>query len=58
MLQQDPFLRAELVYLSYYSLDAYLPDGSQTLADALMDRGVFTAKAYSKAQNLVPCYRL
>ena len=58
MLQQDPFLRAELVYLSYYSLDAYLPDGSQTLADALMDRGVFTAKAYSKAQNLVPGYRL
>lgn len=58
MLQRDPFLRAELVYLSYYSLDAYLPDGSQTLADTLIDEGVFTARAYSLAQRAVPGYRL
>ena len=42
MLQSAAFLRAQLVYISYYALEADLPDGSQSLADRLMDLGVFT----------------
>lgn len=58
MLQTDPFLRAELVYISYYALDAWMPDGSQTLADVLMDKGVFDYDARSDAEDLVTGWRL
>lgn len=42
MLQRDPFLRAELVYISYYALDVPVSGTGLTLAQRLMDRGVFT----------------
>lgn len=42
MLQRDPFLRAELVYISYYALDVQVSGTDQTLAQRLMDKGVFT----------------
>lgn len=58
MLQTDPFLRAELVYISYYALDAVMPDGSQTLSDVLMDKGVFDRNARREANNLVAGWRL
>ena len=42
MLQRDPFLRAELVYISYYALEVPVSGMGQTLAQRLMDKGVFT----------------
>ena len=42
MLQRDPFLRAELVYISYYALEVQISGTGQTLAQRLMDKGVFT----------------
>lgn len=58
MLQRDRFLRAELVYISYYALEAPLPYGSRTLADQLMDAGVFTAGEWASARGLVTSWRL
>lgn len=58
MLQRDRFLRAELVYISYYALDALLPNSSRTLADQLMDAGVFTAGEWESARGLVTSWRL
>ncbi|MGM9618698.1 MAG: S-layer homology domain-containing protein [Oscillospiraceae bacterium] len=57
-LEQDSFLRADLVYLSYYALQARLPSSSATLADQLMARGVFTAAAYRSALTAVSSNRL
>lgn len=42
MLQRDPFLRAELVYISYYALEVPVSGTGQTLAQRLMSKGVFT----------------
>lgn len=42
MLQRDPFLRAELVYISYYALEVPVSGAGRTLAQRLMDKGVFT----------------
>jgi len=58
MLQQDKFLRAELVYISYYALEAVLPDGSGTLGDLLCEKGVFTSRAYREAEDMVTSWRL
>lgn len=48
----DPFLRAHLVYISYYALQAELPEGL-TLSEDLQDKGVFTAKEWKSAVKLV-----
>ena len=53
MLQSAAFLRAQLVYISYYALEADLPDGSQSLADRLMDLGVFTRDEWRGSWKLV-----
>lgn len=58
MLQLDPFLRAELVYISYYALDAWMPDGRETLGDSLQDKGVFTSREREAARSLVTGWRL
>lgn len=58
MLMRDKFLRAELVYISYYALDARLPGGAQTLGDRLQEKGVFTAREWRDAQELVTGWRL
>jgi len=42
MLQRDPFLRAELVYISYYALEAQVAGTGRTLGEVLMDKGVYT----------------
>jgi hypothetical protein len=42
-LASGTFLRAHLVYLSYYALDAAVSGSGSTLREVLMDRGVFTA---------------
>lgn len=57
-LQTETFLRAQLVYISYYALHSVLPDGSSTLADTLMDLGVFQAGDWRQAQRLVQTERL
>lgn len=58
MLQTAPFLRAELVYISYYALSTTLPDGERTLGDLLQEKGVFTAQEWKAAQKLVGGNRL
>ena len=57
MLQRDAFLRAELVYISYYALEAVTPQGG-TLADMLMEKGVFTSAELSEARGKVTSWRL
>lgn len=57
-LETGTFLRADLVYLSYYALQASLPDGMTTLADQLMQRGVFSSSDYYSAQQLVTTVRI
>ncbi len=58
MLQRDSFLRAELVYISYYALDAWLADGSGTLGTSLEDKGVFTAREWDTAHAAITGGRL
>lgn len=58
MLQSSPFLRADLVYVSYYALDAYMADSEDTLKDVLLDRGVFTRSDARKAADLVTSNRV
>ncbi len=50
MLQRDRFLRTELVYISYYALEAMTPSGTETLADVLESKGVFTRSEYAAAR--------
>lgn len=57
-LQKETFLRAQLVYISYYALDAQLPEDDWTLADDLMDLGVFTVQEWRQARKLVTTSRL
>lgn len=58
MLQRDRFLRAELVYISYYALSAPLPNSGRTLGEQLMDAGVFTSWEWEAARSGVPGGRL
>lgn len=58
MLQADKFLRAELVYISYYALDAALPGESRTLGDLLCEKGVFTGWEWGTAAAMVSGWRL
>ena len=57
-LQRETFLRAQLVYISYYALEAELPSGEETLADRLMDLDVFTRSEWRSARELVSTERL
>ena len=50
------FTRAELVYISYYALQAELPNGD-TLAERLQEQAVFTAKEWKDAKKLVTTER-
>ncbi len=58
MLLHDKFLRAELVYSSYYALQGDLADGGGTLADSLIGKGVFTVAERNDAAELVNGGRL
>ncbi len=58
MLRRDKFLRAELVYVSYYALEAWLADGSQTLGELLQEKDVFTSREWESARAMVPGRRL
>lgn len=58
MLQSGTFLRAHLVYVSYYALDASLSGSAQTLRSKLLAAGVFTQSDANKAAALVSSARL
>lgn len=47
----DDFLRADVVLVSYAALDAYLKGSHQTLAQKLIDAGVFSQDSFDR------CYR-
>lgn len=53
-LQSGTFLRADLVYVSYYALDATMAGTGITLRDTLMNKGTFTSAQVSEAAALVP----
>ncbi len=53
-----PFHRAQVVYLSYRSLEATLSDGSTSLSDQLIRSGVFTSAQLTRARDLVSDVRL
>lgn len=52
-LRNEPFLRADLAYVSYYALDAWVAGTGITLRDTLMNRGIFTAAQANAASALV-----
>lgn len=52
MLEKDPFLRAELVYISYYALEARMSGTDQTLEKMLIDKGVFTQQERDAAPKV------
>ncbi len=56
-LRSAPFLRADVVYLSYYALSASVNDGGE-LSRRLIDAGVFTEEAYRAAQGTVTSARI
>lgn len=53
MLQRDPFLRAELVYISYYALEAQVSGTGRTLGEQLMDKGVYTQLERDSAPSVI-----
>lgn len=58
MLSKDAFLRAELVYTSWYALDAQVSGAGQTLRQTLLSKGVFTADENSFAAALIASTRI
>lgn len=58
MLKGSTFLRAQLVYISYYTLDASYSGSSDTLRSRLLEDGVFTAAESTAASALVKTPRL
>lgn len=52
------FLRADVVYLSYYALDVPISGSAQTLGDKLAQRGVFAPAQLLQSRTLVTSARL
>ena len=57
-LRANDFLRADVVYLSWYALGVPLYGGALTLHEKLEAAGVFPAEAYVRAGTLVTSARL
>ena len=57
-LAKVSFLRAELVYLSFRSLDATVSGTMDTLSDTLIAKGVFTSAEAREGRALVSAKRL
>lgn len=57
-LESAAFLRADIAYLSWYALEALLPDGTQTLHQKLEAAGVFSAADYRNAGSQIVSARL
>lgn len=58
VLRQEPFLRAHVAYLSYYSLDAVLSGTRQTLAQRLAAGGAISEAQLAAARAMVETLRL
>ena len=58
VLEKAGFLRAQLVYLSFRSLDATVSGSMDTLSDTLIAKGVFTAAEARDGRALVSSSRL
>lgn len=58
LLSSATFLRAHVVYLSYYALSSSIAGARTTLADDLIASGVFTKSAWSAASAQVKTARL
>ena len=56
-LRASAFLRADVVYLSYYALETNVSGGS-TLSDTLIARGVFSDAAYRASRAMVNSARI
>lgn len=52
-LRSGTFLRADLVYISYYALDAAVSGSGMTLGSVLLSKGVFTQQEWSAARAMV-----
>ena len=57
-LGSEAFLRADVVYLSYYALDVPMRGTQQTLGGRLTQRGVFSSAQLRQARGLVTSARL
>lgn len=57
-LRANDFLRADVVYLSWYALGVPLPGSAMTLREKLEGAGVFTEAAYQSACLLVDSERI
>lgn len=58
LLEERPFLRAQVAYLSYFSLSAPMKDGSGALLDALVSRGDIDRAAVGSIMSGVAAARL
>lgn len=58
MLKGQPFLRAHVAYVSYYTLDMVLSGSQRTLAQRLESEGLFTASLLSAARDRVDSSRV
>lgn len=58
VLRSGTFLRADLVYISYYALEAPLAGGGPTLAETLISKGIFTRWEQDAAAGMVTSWRL
>ena len=58
LLRSENFLRCHVVYLSYYSLDMILSGSQQTLAQRLLNAGIFSPQQYIYADSLVNSPRI
>lgn len=58
MLARDPFLRAELVYISFYALDAQISGTGQTLRQSLIGKGIFTQSESTAASAMISSPRI
>ena len=56
-LRASAFLRADVVYLSYYALETNVSGGSK-LSDTLIARGVFSDAAYRASRAMVNSARI
>lgn len=56
-LGNQPFLRAQLVYLSYCALETDTAGTGLTLGDLLLTKGVYTAEEAETARSMVPSGR-
>lgn len=56
-LRSGTFLRADLVYVSYYALDAAVSGSTATLGNVLLNKGVFTQQEWTTARAMVTSSR-